>query len=59
MLVVDQDQENGGVYRLTFEGEAPCLLETDRMQILNNGSVCFDDSVLSFRRLTLSVESRD
>lgn len=39
MLVVDQDEENGGVYRVTFEGEAPCLVESDRTQILNNGSV--------------------
>lgn len=40
LLVVDQDEENGGIFRLTFEGEAPCLVESDRTQILSNGSVC-------------------
>lgn len=39
MLVVDQDEENGGVYRLTFEGEGPCLVESDRMKIISNSSV--------------------
>lgn len=39
LLVVDQDDTNGGVYRLSFTGEAPCLTVSDRQQIIANGSV--------------------
>jgi hypothetical protein len=41
LLVVDQDAEtgSGGIWRLTFGGEAPCLTETDRVHLINNASV--------------------
>ena len=39
LLVVDQAEDGGGITRLTFEGEAPCLTVSDRQQIIANGSV--------------------
>ncbi|CZT15713.1 related to L-sorbosone dehydrogenase [Ramularia collo-cygni] len=39
MLVVDQDEENGGVYRVSFTGQAPCLVESNRFQVWKNGSL--------------------
>lgn len=39
LLVVDQAEDGGGITRLTFEGEAPCLTVSSREQIIANGSV--------------------
>lgn len=39
LLVVDQDDDAGGIIRLTHEGEGPCLTVSDRQQIIANGSL--------------------